>query len=77
MTSMEKLHDSMLESFWDHWSVIKHDNWAHCDERVSVRMEILYCLVPGVLVIRGTSTDGLMEELAVTISEACCLQSLP
>ena len=55
MTSVEKLHDSFLESFWDHWSVIEHDDWAHCDERVSVRMEVLYGLVPGFLVIRGTS----------------------
>ena len=73
MTSMEELHDSLLESFRDHGSVIEHDDWAHCDERVSVRMEVLYGLVPGVLVIRGASTDGLMEEFVLTVSEACCL----
>ena len=77
MTGMEEFHDSMLESSGDHWSVMEHDDWAHCDERVSVRMEVLYGLVPGVLVIRGTSTDGLMEEFVFTVSEACCLQSLP
>ena len=77
MTSVEEFHDSLLESFGDHWSVMEHDNWAHCDERVSVRMEVLDDLVPGVLVFRGTSRDGLMEKFVLTVSEACSLQSLP
>ena len=77
MTSVEEFHDSLLEGSRDHWSVMEHDDWAHCDERVSVWMEVLDGLVPGVLVIRGTSGDGLVQEFVLTVSEACCLQSLP
>ena len=32
MTSVEEFHDSLLESCGDHWSVMEHDDWAHCDE---------------------------------------------
>ena len=68
MTSVEELHDSLLKSFRDHGSVIEHDNWAHCDERVSVRMEVLDALVPGVLVIRGASADCLVKQFVLTVS---------
>ena len=32
MTSVEEFHDGWPESSGDHWSVMEHDNWAHCDE---------------------------------------------
>ena len=48
MSSMEVVHDSLLERLWDDWSVMEHDYWTDCYERVSVWEEVLDGLVPPV-----------------------------
>ena len=71
------LHDCLLQRLWYDRPVMQHDNWTNSNQTVSVWVELNNSLVPGVLVIRNTIADGLMEQLVVITGEACSFPFIP
>ena len=51
VASVEVIHDGWSESSRNDGTVVKHDDWSHSDETVTVRIVVLDTDVPGVLVL--------------------------
>ena len=62
VTSVEVAHHCRPERSRYDRTVMKHDDRSHSDETVTVRIIILNCCVPGVLVLGNSVSDQLVEQ---------------